>query len=75
MTDKDKSNYLKIALALAGIVVNLKTSELIWRTVDGLNEKKGNFNLKDYVDIEVKVTGKLSKKEIKAVPSSPTRSK
>lgn len=68
MSDKEKSEYLKIGLALQGIVVNLKTSELIWRIVDGINEKKGNFSLKDAVDIEIKVTGKYTKKHIVAKP-------
>lgn len=68
MTDKEKSDYLKIGLALHGIVVNLKTSEMIWRTVEGIQQKKGDFNLKDAVDIEIKVTGRYTKKHIVAKP-------
>lgn len=64
MTQKEKTDCTRIALALSGICVNNKTVELIWRTVDGLNAKGDQFSVRDQVAIEVQVTGKVSKKKI-----------
>ena len=72
MTPEEKTNYTRIGLALAGIAANDTTCEIIWRTVDGINEKKGQFSLRDAVDIEVKVTGKYTPKRVTTYPKKNT---
>ena len=66
MTTEEKTQYTRIGLALVGIPANDATCEIIWRTVDGINEKKGEFSLRDAVDIEVKVKGKYTQKKVTA---------
>ncbi len=64
MTCEEKTNYLRIGLGLSGVVVNDFTAEIIWRTVEGLQKKKGEFSVSDQVEIEMLVKGKLEKKKI-----------
>jgi len=64
MTGDEKTNYLRIGLGLSGVVVNNMTAEIIWRTVEGLQKKKGEFSVSDQVEIEMLVKGKLEKKKI-----------
>lgn len=64
MTGDEKTNYLRIGLGLSGVVVNDFTAEIIWRTVEGLQKKKGEFSVSDQVEIEMLVKGKLEKKKI-----------
>lgn len=64
MTGDEKTNYTRIGLGLSGVVVNNMTAEIIWRTVEGLQKKKGKFSISDSVEIEMLVKGKLEKKKI-----------
>jgi len=64
MTGEEKTSYLRIGLGLSGVVVNDFTAEIIWRTVEGLQKKKGEFSVSDQVEIEMLVKGKLEKKKI-----------
>lgn len=64
MTGDEKTNYTRIGLGLSGVVVNNMTAEIIWRTVEGLQKKKGKFSISDSVEIEMLVKGKLEKKRI-----------
>lgn len=64
MTNDEKTSYLRIGLGLSGVVVNDYTSEIIWRTLEGLQKKKGKFSVSDQVEIEMLVKGKLEEKKI-----------
>jgi len=64
MIGDEKTNYTRIGLGLSGVVVNNMTAEIIWRTVEGLQKKKGKFSISDSVEIEILVKGKLEKKRI-----------
>lgn len=64
MTSDEKTNYLRIGLGLSGVVVNNMTAEIIWRTVEGLQKKKGKFSVRDTAAIEVLVKGKMENKKI-----------
>jgi len=55
MTNKEKTDYTRIGLGLCDIVVNNMTAEVIWRTIEGIQQKKGKFSLRDAVDIKVLV--------------------
>lgn len=66
MTCDEKTKYLKVALGLCGISVNDATSELIWRTVKGLNKKGGDFSLRDSAKIQAIVESK-AENEKKAI--------
>ena len=72
MTNKLKTEYTKIALALTGIAVSKKLAEMIWRTYEKIQEKKGNFNIIDAMEIEKKVTGTISRKKFSLdLPKNP----
>jgi hypothetical protein len=75
MSDTEKTNYTKIGLALAGIAVSKQTAELLWRTVDGINAKKGQFSLSDQCDIERIVFGKIRPKSFKMVRTRNSKKK
>lgn len=66
MTDKEKINYMRIGLGLAGVVVNNLTSEIIVRIYEGIQKKGGKFSLDDATDIEFNVTEKHNKSIKKA---------
>lgn len=73
LSTDQKTNYTRIGLAMCGIAVNNKTSELIWRLQEGMYKKGGEFALSDSVDIEVLIDKKYavkspSNKTVKAVP-------
>lgn len=55
--EKDKIEYVRLALGLSGFNVSDKAAELIWRVTERLKVKKGNFDLKDAGEIEIAVTG------------------
>jgi hypothetical protein len=52
MTNSEKTQCVRIALGLAGIVTSDKGSEIIWRVYEQIQKKKGNFSIKDAVEIE-----------------------
>ena len=55
MTNKDKTNYTRLGLSMCGIGVDNQTAEVIWRTIEGIQKKKGKFSISDAVDIKVSV--------------------
>lgn len=74
MTDEQKTNYLRISLALSKAVIDNRTAELIWRSYEGIIQKQGQWSLEDQAYIEVLVhdkydnldnATKMSKKERK----------
>jgi len=75
MLDKEQTKYVRIALGMSGIVVNDITSEMIWRTIEKVQTFKGDFTLRDAVDIEVLVTGKYVPKEVSVKHNKPKQVK
>jgi len=63
---KEKVDYMRIGLGLAGVNVNNMTAELIVKTYEGVLAKGGQFSVHDAAKIEVEVTGKYTPKEVKA---------
>lgn len=66
LTRKEKTNYLRIGLALVGISVDNRTAETITKIYDGVLLKKGGFSLKDAVDIEFEVGRQYAQNSIKS---------
>ena len=54
---------MRLALAMSGMVVNDTAAEIIVRVFEAIEKRGDNFNLKDASEIEIKVTGKLSRKK------------
>jgi hypothetical protein len=52
MTNKEKTNYTRIGLGLVGVAVDSMTAEVVWRTIEGIQQKKGKFAISDAVDIK-----------------------
>jgi hypothetical protein len=61
MTDSQRISYTRIALALVKIGVDDATSDLIIRVMDAVNEKQGDFTLRDAAIIEAKVREKYKR--------------
>jgi len=68
MTNKEKTDYTRIGLGLCDILVNNMTAEVIWRTIEGIQKKKGKFSIRDAVDIKV-----LVEKSLDALTSTNTQ--
>jgi hypothetical protein len=64
MTNEERTNYTRMGLAIVGIQIDETTSELVWKMCEGIKRKKGNFSIKDAVQIEYEVKGKIEKKRI-----------
>lgn len=64
MTREEKAEYLRIALNLQKIGVNTQTADRIIETYEKILKKKGDFNIKDAVDIEMKMDRKYAKKKL-----------
>lgn len=60
MTEKDKTNYMRMALAMADIPVGVVHAEIIWRIYEGINKKKGGFSVKDATSIATQVCDKYA---------------
>jgi hypothetical protein len=58
MTESQRISFTRIALALVKIGVDDATSDLIIRIMDAVNEKQGDFTLRDAVIIESKIREK-----------------
>lgn len=58
MNRTEKATYLRIALALQNISVHQIIAEQIIETLEAVNEKGGDFNLHDAVEIQVKYSEK-----------------
>lgn len=59
--EEQKTSYLRIGLSLAGITANDMAIETIWRVVEKIKEKGGQFAISDGVDIEYFVKNKYKK--------------
>lgn len=71
MTDKEKTDYTRLALSLCSVaIVTNRVAELIWRTVEGIQEKKGGFSIMDSCKIEEIVRKKYEEKTVKAVKTT-----
>jgi hypothetical protein len=62
MTDTQKTNYLRISLALARVGVDNQMAEMIWRTYEGLIQKEGKFSLEDQIAVELMVQEHFAEK-------------
>jgi len=69
LTLEEKTNYLRIGMGLVGLPTNNMTAELIVKLYEGILKKGGSFNIEDAVKLEFEVTGKYTKKEVKAGPA------
>ena len=58
MNRTEKATYLRIALALQNISVHQIIAEQIIETFEAVNEKGGDLNLHDAVEIQVKYSEK-----------------
>jgi hypothetical protein len=61
MTEKQRTEYTRIGLALCKIGINNATAELIWRMQDLLASKGGKVTLMDTSRIESIVNKKYKK--------------
>jgi hypothetical protein len=58
---KDYITYLRMALALSGISIDTFTSELVIENWESIQNKGGEFSIKDSVSIEWKLRKKYQK--------------
>ena len=77
MTTKQKTQRTRIALGLSGLGINDTTAEIIWRTVEKLNEMGGNFDLKTASKIQALVLDKtetpIKNKEEEKTATTPIK--
>lgn len=66
MKREEKSNYLRIALGFQNIGVSNETADRIIETYERILKLKGDFSIKDAVDIEVSMDRKYKKKKLKS---------
>lgn len=66
MTKEQKTEYLRIGLALQGVGVNKEFCERVVTTYDAILEKGGQFNIEDAVKIEYELDKKQAEKNIEA---------
>ncbi|GJQ44026.1 MAG: hypothetical protein JETCAE03_35240 [Ignavibacteriaceae bacterium] len=64
MTEKQKINYLRIALGVQQLGIREKDLAKIIATYEALLEKKGNLNLRDIAEIEVSIDKKYKESKI-----------
>jgi hypothetical protein len=65
MIDKQRTTYMRIALAMAGVFEDDMKLETIWRIYEELGQKRGDLSLRDIVKIESEVTQKYKPKAVK----------
>lgn len=65
MNRDEKVNYLRIALGLQKIGVDNETADRIIETYEKVLELKGEFSIKDGVEIELSMDRKYKTKELK----------
>lgn len=58
LTDKQRTDYTRVALGLAGIATNNRVAEMIWRLQDMISEKQGKSDLYDVSSIQATVEAK-----------------
>lgn len=64
MTRSEKIDYLRIALGLQKIGINNEMSDRIIETYEKVLELKGEFSIKDAVEIELNMDRKYKEKEL-----------
>ena len=64
MTREEKNNYLRIALGLQNIGVSNEMADRIIETYEKVLKLKGDFSIKDAVDIELSMDRKYKDKEL-----------
>ena len=64
MTREEKVNYLRIALGLQKIAVSNETADRVIETYEQILKLKGEFSIKDAVEIETRMDKKYAKKKI-----------
>lgn len=64
MTREEKNNYLRIALGLQNIGVNNEMADRIIETYEKVLKLKGDFSIKDAVEIELSMDRKYKEKEL-----------
>lgn len=63
MQEDKKTHYTQIGLGLSGIVVDRPTAEIIWRTIEGIQQKKGKFSIKETSKIQAYVIDKFDRQK------------
>ena len=66
MTRDEQINYLRIALGLQKIGVNNETADKIIETYEKVLKLKGEFSIKDAVEIEMKIDKKYTEVKVRA---------
>ena len=66
MTREQKTEYLRIGLALQGVGVSKQFCERVVVTYDAILEKGGQFSIDDAVRIEYELDQKQAEKNIEA---------
>jgi len=66
MTRDEQINYLRIALGLQKIGVNNETADRIIETYEKVLKLKGEFSIKDAVEIEMKIDKKYTEVKVRA---------
>lgn len=64
MTREEKNNYLRIALGLQKISVSNEMADRIIETYEKVLKLKGDFSIKDAVEIELSMDRKYKEKEL-----------
>ena len=64
MTREQKNNYLRIALGLQKIVVSNEMADRIIETYEKVLKLKGEFSIKDAIEIELSMDRKYKEQEI-----------
>lgn len=67
MTDQQKTKYLRSALGMCGVAVNEYMSEMVWRMYEKIQEKGGQFDLRDASNIEAYMNKKFDVKQKETV--------
>jgi hypothetical protein len=62
MITKQRTTYMRIALGMAGVFENDMKVETIWRIYEQLEQKKGDFSLRDIIKIESELSVKYKTK-------------
>ena len=68
MTQEEKINYLRIALALQHIGVSNETADRIIETYEAVLKKGGKFSVSDAVNIQYKLDKKYIKEKLEEKP-------
>lgn len=61
LTEKDKTRFTRISLAMVGIAVNNHTAESLWRIFERMSDLGGKFSLRDGSEIQAFMDEKIKK--------------